>query len=196
MQTTPANRQRQQYFYFRRQKRSVRQPLQQSPKPSMWSHRQKLAMLYSLPVMAVFAPLGLWAASKAGDSLQMTGWGDASVVFMGIAFVAFCVCGFSFFAPFTDFFLHNASKALEPIPDPFTIAEHLRQELGREPTLQEVESVHNMCATEKREAQINAAIGAGFFWSLHHLAQSGNHAPQPNTMQQMHDMLHGPNPPQ
>ena len=58
--------------------------------------------------------------------------------------------------------------ATTPIPSPGEIAWQLQQEWGRPATLQEVAAVHQMLNNRRNEATVNAGIGLGALYLIHH----------------------------
>ena len=58
--------------------------------------------------------------------------------------------------------------ATTPIPSPGEIAWQLEQEWGRPPTLPEVAAVHQMLNSRRNEAMLNAGIGLGALYLIHH----------------------------
>jgi hypothetical protein len=61
-------------------------------------------------------------------------------------------------------------QASEPIPDPLYIAQELRAEWGREPTVLEVQAVHEMLTSRRNEAAVRGAVGFGAIFLLHDAA--------------------------
>ena len=58
--------------------------------------------------------------------------------------------------------------ATTPIPSPSEIALQLEQEWGRPATLHEVAAVHQMLNSRRNEAMLNAGIGLGALYLIHH----------------------------
>jgi len=58
--------------------------------------------------------------------------------------------------------------ATTPVPSPNEIARQLEQEWGRPATLTEVAAVHQMLNNRRNEAMLNAGIGLGALYLIHH----------------------------
>jgi hypothetical protein len=67
--------------------------------------------------------------------------------------------------------MSEALVAGQPIPTPQEISVQLETEWGRPATVQEVAAVHQMLATRKTEALINAGVGLGSIYLVEHRLQ-------------------------
>jgi len=73
------------------------------------------------------------------------------------------------------------TPAMQPVPSPEQIRLQFMQTQGREPTVQEVQALHQMAVTEHNQALLNAGLVAGAFYlgfrAFHHgHAQRGNNS--------------------
>jgi hypothetical protein len=63
---------------------------------------------------------------------------------------------------------NELTVATTPIPSPHEIARQLEEEWGRPATLTEVAAVHQMLHNRRSEAMLNAGIGLGALYLIHH----------------------------
>jgi hypothetical protein len=64
-----------------------------------------------------------------------------------------------------------AQVAATPVPDPLYVAQQLRVEWGREPSVVEVAAVHQMLCTQRNQAALDAGIGIAGLFLLHDAAE-------------------------
>lgn len=90
---------------------------------------------------------------------------------VGFFFVIACIYAFIFGWRFAERVLNDAKVATTPLPTPQEIAVKFYEEVGREPTIEEVASIQQMLRNQKTEATTNALLGAGLLYGAYRIGQ-------------------------
>jgi hypothetical protein len=85
-----------------------------------------------------------------------------------VAVIPLALCVFAWGCVLGKWILGQASVATVHVPTPQEIYVHLEAQLGRPPTVMEVESLHTMLRAQRNEAAVKTAAGASAVLLLGH----------------------------
>jgi len=92
----------------------------------------------------------------------------AMIEIWAVAVIPLALCVFAWGCVLGKWILGQASVATVHVPTPQEIYVHLEAQLGRPPTVMEVESLHTMLRAQRNEAAVKTAAGASAVLLLGH----------------------------
>lgn len=139
------------------------QPVRKSSKHEIWVR----ILWWSFAIGLILIPVGFWLfhiAPKPSweEVTEQTSGQFVACLVIGLGVLLVIVPIYHVFGlVFNYFFGDMIDTALKPVPTPAEIYVQLRQQLGREPTITEVQAIHSMLTSQRNEALVGTAILVG-----------------------------------